>query len=183
MQCTNFECFKCDISISRRNIVYGDGNIRSKLLFIGEAPGATEDRFGKPFKGKAGQFLTTFLEEHGLYRDTHYFITNVVKCRPPNNRFPNQLEIDNCMPNLANEIITIKPIIIVTLGKLAFETIIGDDRPTLFRNRGLVFMYHNAFLLPMYHPSYILRINSLDTYLEDIKTLKQLYRTYINPFI
>lgn len=123
------------------------------------------------------------MEEFGFKRNMHYFITNVIKCRPPGNRVPFQYEIDNCLPNLANEIITLKPIIIVTLGKTAFSTVIGDSNPSLTRNRGKLFIYHNAFLVPMFHPSYILQKDDLTTYLEDWTLVRLLYKTFINPLI
>jgi DNA polymerase len=108
-------CKKCDLWRSRRNAVPGTGSVRSKVFFIGEAPGQSEDAIGKPFVGAAGEFLNTLLSEIGLSRED-VFITNVVKCRPPQNRQPLPLEIAACTPYLDRQISTIKPKVIVPLG-------------------------------------------------------------------
>jgi DNA polymerase len=108
-------CTKCPLSKSRKKAVPGEGNPRSKIMFIGEAPGSSEDVKGEPFVGTAGKLLDTLLSQIGLSRE-QVFITNVVKCRPPGNRQPNPLEIKTCTPYLDRQILIIRPRLIVTLG-------------------------------------------------------------------
>ncbi len=145
-------CEKCGLSKTRTQVVFGDGNIQSKVVFIGEAPGADEDAQGKPFVGRAGRYLNDVLKEVGLPRSEIY-ITNVVKCRPPENRTPTLEEIQKCIPYLIKEIEILNPKMIVLLGKTAATGV-------------LVFL--------TYHPSYLLRNPSASReYLEDMKKIKQ----------
>lgn len=111
-------CIKCPLCKCRKKAVPGDGNIRAKVLFVGEAPGSSEDVAGRPFVGAAGKFLNELLGQIGLERKG-VFITNIVKCRPPKNRKPNQLEIQTCTPYLIRQIRIIKPRLIVALGSTA----------------------------------------------------------------
>ena len=180
MSCQNFDCFKCDISLHRKNIVYGSGNTKASMMFIGEAPGAKENTTGKPFVGKSGSLLRAYLEHFGFDSNKHIYMTNVIKCRPPGNRDPNNIEIVNCMPNLVCEIQTVKPKIIVTLGKIALSVILGTSDFSLHQIRGNPFIFNNMVIMPLYHPAYIL-MNLNDSYDKDFKTIKILYKSLVNP--
>jgi uracil-DNA glycosylase len=118
-------CVKCPLCRSRKNAVPGEGDLRAKAFFVGEAPGNSEDAAGRPFIGAAGKFLEELLEQIGSKRK-NLFITNVVKCRPPKNRKPHQLEIQTCTPYLLRQIKIIKPRIIVTLGSTAAEYLLPE---------------------------------------------------------
>jgi len=153
------QCRKCPLYMHRRNPVFGEGSINSKIMFIGEAPGRNEDMIGRPFVGSAGKLLDEILSEVGLTRKEIY-ITNTVKCRPPNNRTPYKEEIEACLPYLLEEISILSPKIIVTLGRVSGETIYS----TLgLRWRGIVnerrvvkeVEYNNKRikLLSTYHPA------------------------------
>jgi len=178
---TNLDCLRCDLCIVRRNVVAGEGNLHSKLMFIGEAPGYKEDRTGRPFVGKAGTLLTTYMEAHGFDRRRNSYLTNTIKCRPPMNRIPTDVETLNCMPYLLKEILTINPTIIVSLGATALQTLFGNKGISLTRSRGYLYPLHNAVVYPMYHPSYILQSCNYFYYDQDFKTLSQLYKLLINP--
>ncbi len=148
-------------------IVFGEGNPDTKILFIGEAPGREEDLQGKPFVGRSGKLLTRILESAKAPRET-IFITNVVKCRPPNNRRPLPAEIAANKPLLMGQIKIINPQIICTLGSSAFEALIG--RPVkITKERGKPFPWNGITVLPTYHPAYILRNpKELETLVRDI---------------
>ncbi len=128
------ECTKCDLCKTRTNSVPGKGNFQSDVIFIGEAPGRNEDKHGEPFVGAAGKKLSAALEEAGVSRDNVY-ITNVVKCRPPNNRVPNTTERDICQDYLKQEIVIIKPKIICILGNTAYNSILGGSEITKYRGK------------------------------------------------
>ena len=117
-------CNKCKLYKGRHNIVFGTGNKNADLMFIGEGPGADEDRLGEPFVGRAGQLMNLAFQMVGLKRDEVY-IANIVKCRPPSNRNPEQDEADACMNYLRNQVILVKPKIIVLLRKCSFKKYIG----------------------------------------------------------
>jgi len=149
-------CIKCDMYRFRRNIVSGSGNKQSKILIIGEAPGTTEDRTGVPFTGVAGQLLRYVLNQ--LYIDSkQIFITNVVKCRPPNNRAPTDIELRNCRPYLLAELHITKPKIILLLGNKALKAFYPNLRTTISKERGKLKIFGNSIILATYHPAYILR--------------------------
>lgn len=151
------------------HIVYGQGNPNAHLMFIGEAPGKKEDELGKPFIGRSGELLTKTLDAIGIGRGD-IFITNVVKCRPPNNRTPTSKEIllyKNYF--LIAEIKIIKPKIIVTLGNVAFKTLLPEITDTLTGTRGKLFERDGLTIIPTYHPAYILRNNNkLNEFKNDI---------------
>ena len=128
------KCTKCDLCKTRTNSVPGKGNFQSEIVFIGEAPGRNEDKNGEPFVGVAGKKLSIALEEAGISRDDIY-ITNVVKCRPPNNRVPSTIERNMCQEYLKQEILIIKPKIICILGNTAFNSILGGSEITKFRGK------------------------------------------------
>lgn len=128
------ECKKCDLCKSRTNSVPGKGNFQSDVIFVGEAPGRNEDQKGEPFVGIAGKRLTLTLQNAGIVRDSIY-VTNVVKCKPPNNRVPSVLELNACKEYLQKEISIIKPRIICILGNTAFNSILGGSEITKYRGK------------------------------------------------
>ena len=128
------ECTKCELYKTRTNSVPGKGNFKSDVIFVGEAPGRNEDKQGEPFIGAAGKRLSLALEMAGVSRDDVY-ITNIVKCRPPNNRVPNTDERSTCQEYLKEEISIIKPKIICVLGNTAFNSILGGSEITKFRGK------------------------------------------------
>ncbi len=128
------ECKKCELCNSRTNSVPGKGNFKSDVIFVGEAPGRNEDRQGEPFVGAAGKRLTLALQNAGVLRESIY-ITNVVKCRPPNNRVPSSLELSTCKEYLQKEVSIIKPKIICILGNTAFNSILGGSEITKYRGK------------------------------------------------
>jgi len=149
------DCTRCPLHQGRRNIVFGEGNPRARLMFIGEGPGADEDRQGRPFVGRAGQLLTRMIAAMGLDRSQVY-ITNVVKCRPPANRDPEALEIKTCFPFLEAQIGAISPQVIVTLGRIAAYTLL-DTRESISDLRGRFCDRQSIPVMPTYHPSFLLR--------------------------
>ncbi len=128
------KCTNCDLSQTRTNSVPGKGNFHANVVFVGEAPGKSEDKQGEPFIGVAGKKLSTALEEAGISRDDVY-ITNIVKCRPPKNRVPTTIERQTCQEYLEDEIAIIKPKIICILGNTAFNSILGGSEITKFRGK------------------------------------------------
>ena len=155
-------CVKCPhLAASRKNVVFGVGNIDAKLMFIGEAPGADEDKQGEPFVGKAGQLLTKIIEATGLSRDSVY-IANILKCRPDTpgqtagNRKPTPQEMQTCIPYLHEQIDLIQPTVIVALGATAVEGLLGKTAG-ITRLRGNWQTYRGIPLMPTYHPAYLLR--------------------------
>lgn len=120
------QCRRCELRENVRGVVFGEGDPDAKLMFVGEAPGADEDRLGRPFVGAAGKLLDKILEAAGFVRDKVY-ITNVAKCRPPGNRIPTKSEADSCFPYLIRQIELIQPKIIVCLGTLATQYLIHRD--------------------------------------------------------
>lgn len=149
------DCTRCALHQHRRTIVFGEGNPTARLMFVGEAPGADEDRQGRPFVGKAGQLLTRMIEAMNLQRDEVY-ITNAVKCRPPNNRTPERTEIETCQPFLEAQIRTVSPDVIVALGKVPAGTLLGVNRP-ISEIRGRFHRKGDVQVMPTYHPSFLLR--------------------------
>lgn len=148
-------CTKCILYKTRTQPVFGVGNRDADWLFIGEAPGAEEDRRGEPFVGRAGQLLNAMLFAVGLKREDVY-IANVLKSRPPNNRDPQPGEVEACEPYLLRQIELIKPRIIVALGRHAAHSLLKTDLP-LGKLRGRRLSYHNTPLVATYHPAYLLR--------------------------
>lgn len=149
-------CTKCSLQVSRKNAVAGEGSLSARLMLIGEAPGRREDEQGKPFVGSAGKILTELLESIGLQRGEVY-ITNVVKCRPPNNRAPRSEEVETCKPYLLEQIARIKPKLIVLLGATAARCLLGKEAQ-LSKSRGKILKSRGkgledcAFFLT-YHPA------------------------------
>ena len=172
------ECTKCELAKTRTNSVPGKGNFQSDVIFVGEAPGRNEDKNGEPFVGIAGQRLTLALEEAGISRDSVY-ITNVVKCRPPNNRVPTISERNTCQDYLQKEISIIKPKIICILGNTAFNSILGGSEITKYR--GKIIKKDKQFYFLTIHPAATIYNQELITVLkEDIAKLFDLIRELKN---
>lgn len=148
-------CEQCSLCQTRTQVVFGLGNPKADLMFVGEAPGRDEDLQGKPFVGRAGQLLTKIIEAMGFSREEVY-IANVLKCRPPNNRPPKPEEIFQCEPYLMAQIVHIQPKVIVALGSFAAQTLLQTDRK-ISGLRGVFHDYHGVPLMPTYHPAYLLR--------------------------
>ncbi len=171
------DCRRCALAAGRRTVVFGEGNPRAALLFVGEGPGEVEDETGRPFVGPAGQLLTQILASVGIPREDVY-IGNVVKCRPPENRVPARQEVEACWDWLAAQIALIRPRIVVTLGNTPTQWFLGGSEG-ITQLRGRFHRWQGGIeVFPMYHPSYLLRNASKDkgspkyqTW-EDIKTLK-----------
>ena len=149
------DCRRCKLCDGRKQIVFGSGNPRARLVFVGEGPGAEEDVQGLPFVGAAGQLLTKMIQAMGLRRDDVY-ICNVVKCRPPGNRNPEPDEIAACEPFLRAQLQSIQPAVVVALGKFAAQTLLRDSTP-ITRLRGQWRTYQGMRLMPTFHPAYLLR--------------------------
>ncbi|WP_281950774.1 uracil-DNA glycosylase [Nitrosophilus kaiyonis] len=149
-------CHLCDLSKTRKNVVFGEGNPHAKLMFIGEGPGATEDEMGRPFVGRAGQLLTKMIENVLEIKREDVYIANIVKCRPPNNRVPTEEEAKTCMPYLIKQIEIINPKILVALGSTSYRYLTNDTTP-ISKIRGEIVKYKDKILIPTYHPSFLLR--------------------------
>ena len=149
-------CHLCNLSKTRTNVVFGEGDINAKLMFIGEAPGRDEDLQGKPFVGRSGEMLTKMINNVlGLSRDDVY-IANIIKCRPPQNRDPEVSEVESCIGYLYKQIEIIKPKIIVTLGRIAFRYLLDDMTP-ITKARGKIYDFKGIKVIPTFYPSYLLR--------------------------
>lgn len=148
-------CTRCKLCQGRTTIVFGSGSPNADLMCIGEAPGAEEDVQGKPFVGRAGQLLTRMLQSVGWDRD-EVFITNIVKCRPPQNRNPEPDEIASCEPFLLGQLAAIQPKVILALGTFAAQTLLKTREP-IGKLRGRVHPYGSIVLIPTFHPAFLLR--------------------------
>jgi uracil-DNA glycosylase family 4 len=148
-------CTLCPLSERRSNAVPGEGSYDTPLMFVGEAPGADEDRLGRPFVGRAGQLLTKIIAAMKFKREDIY-ITNVVKCRPPENRTPLRPEIDACQPYLLTQIKTIRPRVIVSLGKTATDFFVPSSAG-MSSLRGDFHDFGSIRVMPTFHPSYVMR--------------------------
>ncbi len=149
------DCRRCKLCTGRKNLVFGVGNPRAELVFVGEGPGEQEDLQGVPFVGPAGELLTKMIQAMGFTRDQVY-ICNVVKCRPPGNRNPEPDEIAACEPFLRAQLVALQPKVIVALGKFAAQTLLRDSTP-ITRLRGNWREYQGVKLMPTFHPAYLLR--------------------------
>ncbi len=164
------QCTACPLgSLGRTHVVFGEGNPDAELMFIGEGPGRAEDEQGKPFVGKSGQLLNRILELAEIKR-SNIFITNIVKCRPPNNRKPLPLEINTCKKILLfNQIKIIRPKTICTLGSAAIQGLL-EKNVKITKLRGTVLQIDSINIIPTFHPAYVLRNpKELPTLLNDIK--------------
>jgi DNA polymerase len=149
------ECTRCGLHEGRHTIVFGEGSPEADVVFIGEGPGAEEDRTGRPFVGRAGELLNRMIEAVGWRREEVY-ICNIVKCRPPQNRDPKLEEVAACSPFLAGQVRAIRPKAIVTLGKPAISTLLGRA-VAITRERGRWQEWNGIPVMPTFHPAYLLR--------------------------
>jgi DNA polymerase len=169
------DCTRCKLHrLGRRQIVFGVGNPEADLMFVGEAPGGDEDIQGIPFVGRAGQLLTDIIEKGLKLPRKDVYIANVIKCRPPQNRNPEQDEVETCEPFLFQQIDIIKPKVIVALGTFAARALLRTLDP-ISRLRGRIYEYRGAKLVPTFHPAYLLRnpASKRDVW-EDMKLVKRL---------
>ena len=149
------DCTRCKLHRSRSTIVFGEGDPHARIMFVGEGPGAEEDAQGRPFVGRAGQLLNRMIEAMGFRREEVY-ITNVIMCRPPNNRTPEPDEIATCEPFLFRKIRVIRPDVVVALGAIAAQSLLGTKAP-IGQIRGRFFDAHGTKIMPTFHPAFLLR--------------------------
>jgi len=173
-------CTKCELYKSRNNVVFGDGNPRSKIFVVGEAPGYYEDKTGKPFVGRSGKLLDKIFAACGFKREEHIYIGNIIKCRPPDNRMPTCEERENCFPYLLKQIEIINPKIIILLGSTALKQF-TDSNARITKMRGQWIKWNNYLAMPTYHPSALLRNPLLkrDAW-EDFKKIVYKYREIVD---
>jgi len=166
------DCQRCKLCKNRKNIVFGEGSAEAKIMFIGEGPGRDEDIQSRPFVGEAGKLLTSLIMKLGQKREEMY-IANIVKCRPPSNREPEEDEILTCRPFVEKQIEIVQPGVIVSLGKVATHALLKIKTP-ISRIRGNFFEYHGIPLMPTFHPAYLLR-NRKDKWLtwDDMKKVME----------
>lgn len=150
-------CHLCNLSKTRKNIVFGEGNHKARLMFIGESPGASEDESGKVFVGRAGTVLTNIIEKVLELKREDVYIANIIKCRVPGNRVPDLAEVSACKPYLMQQIDMVKPKIIVALGSTSFHHLTGEYDTPISKVRGEVLDFGDAKLIPTYHPNFLLR--------------------------
>ena len=148
-------CSRCGLRAGANGVVFGEGHPKAQIMFIGEGPGADEDRLGRPFVGAAGRLLDKIITSAGLSRESVY-IANIVKCRPPNNRAPQREEMETCFPLLETQIHLINPPILVLLGSVALKTIIQPDL-AITRTRGTWHSWKGRLVMPTFHPAALLR--------------------------
>ncbi len=170
------KCTLCALHAARKNVVFGDGNSSAKIMFIGEAPGVNEDEAGLPFIGRGGKLLSELLSEIGLLRGEHIYITNMVKCRPPENRDPKQDEIKLCSDYLNTQISIIKPKIIVCVGRIAAKTLICKNFK-MMSEHGKFTLIDDMNYTAILHPAAVLRNVNLKPLLkEDLILIKEKLR-------
>ena len=168
------QCRKCRLCETRKNVVFGVGNREADIMFIGEGPGADEDAQGEPFVGKAGKLMNMGFDMLGVKREEVY-IANIVKCRPPNNRNPQDDEAENCLDYLRNQVILIKPKIIVLLGSVALKNVLGKEYG-ITASRGKWLERKGILYMPTWHPAALLRDENKK--IDFIKDLKQVIKRY-----
>jgi DNA polymerase len=174
-------CRKCPLAETRRHAIFGEGHSEAPVMVIGEAPGRDEDRIGRPFVGRSGQLLDKILAACSFNRQEHVFISNIVKCRPPENRAPSPREAAVCMPWLQQQIECINPKIIILLGATALKYMAGSEYK-ITRDRGKWILLQQRMTMPVYHPSALLRNPNLkrDTW-EDFQKIFHKYRELVDP--
>ncbi len=149
------DCMRCKLHKGRKNIVFGEGSPDAPIMFVGEGPGREEDIEGRPFVGDAGKLLTSLINKLGLKREELY-IGNIVKCRPPANRDPEEDEIGTCMPFIKRQVEIIAPRVIIALGRVSAQALIGTKTP-ISKLRGRFYEFEGILLMPTFHPAYLLR--------------------------
>ena len=173
LRATALGCPRCGLARTRRQVVFGEGNENAEVLVVGEAPGAEEDRSGRPFVGRAGKLLDLLLASVGFPRESVY-ICNVLKCRPPGNRNPEPEEIEACSPYLRRQVELIGPRVILTVGTFPTQTLLGSPEP-ISRLRGRVHEYMGTPLIPTFHPAAVLRNPGwIRPVWEDLQRLREL---------
>ena len=176
-------CMRCKLGDTRNHLVFGSGSKDAKLVIIGEAPGAEEDKQGVPFVGRAGQMLTKMIENVIEVPRQEVFICNILKCRPPENRNPEEDEISCCEPYLKKQLEIINPKLILTLGKFASQWLLQSDTP-ISKLRGRFSSYHGIPCLPTFHPAYLLRNAKQKKFVhEDLLKVKEVYHNNLVPKI
>ncbi len=173
-QCKN--CFECELSKTRKNVVFGTGNPNSGIMFVGEGPGENEDLQGEPFVGRAGQLLNLMLDAVDLSREKNIYITNIVKCRPPHNRDPLESESERCIAYLRKQTAAIRPKIMVCLGRIAAIRLIKPDFKVT-KEHGMWFNKGGIWFMGTFHPAALLRnpVNK-PAAMEDLISLKNKMR-------
>lgn len=166
-------CRACVLRSGAKGVVFGEGNPRAGIMFIGEGPGQTEDETGRPFVGRAGQLLDRALRFIGFSRED-VFIANIVKCRPPNNRLPLPPEVEACLPHLKAQMRIIKPRVVVLLGALSSQTLI-NPAIRVTKDRGKWFTREGVEYLVTYHPAAVLRdeANKMKDFIGDMRSLRE----------
>jgi DNA polymerase len=172
-------CQKCKLCLTRQNIVFGVGNPDADIMFIGEGPGGDEDRIGEPFVGRAGQLMDKAFDILEIKRENVY-IANIVKCRPPHNRDPEDDEVLACMDYLRNQVMIVKPKIIVLLGRIALQNILGKEYK-ITSSRGIWVEKRGILYMPTWHPAALLRddMKKID-FLNDLKQVVEKVNKYNN---
>lgn len=174
-------CTKCPLHQTRNNVVFGNGNPNAAVMLIAEAPGYYEDKSGIVFQGKSGELLDKILAASGFNRKEHIYISNIVKCRPPSNRQPSDIEKAACLPYLYRQIELIDPKIIILLGATALKGLI-DPQARITQIRGQWIDWQNRLVMPTYHPSALLRNQQLKRPVwDDFKNVVTKYRELVNP--
>ena len=168
------DCQKCKLCKTRQNIVFGVGNPNADIMFIGEGPGGDEDSLGEPFVGKAGQLMNKAFDILGIKREDVY-IANIIKCRPPYNRDPEKDEIEACIGYLRNQVVIVKPKIIVLLGRIALQNILGEEYK-ITASRGKWVEKKGIMYMPTWHPAALLRDETKKIeFLNDLKIVKEMH--------
>ncbi len=171
------DCRRCKLASTRRNIVFGMGNPKADLMFVGEAPGADEDEQGLPFVGRAGQLLTKIIQAIDMRREDVY-ICNILKCRPPQNRNPEGDEIAACQPFLFRQIAAVRPRVICALGTFGAQTLLRTKEP-ISRLRGQFIDFHGTKFIATFHPAYLLRNpNEKRKVWEDVQKIRDYLRSF-----
>ncbi len=167
-----FQCRKCALADTRTNVVFGAGQKTAEIMFVGEGPGEHEDLQGEPFVGRAGQLLDDMLSLIGLSRQGNFYIANIVKCRPPQNRDPLNTEQDACIPYLEEQIALVRPKVIICLGRVAAQRLIKPDFK-ITQEHGQWFRRGDAWITAIYHPAALLRDpeKKPDTFV-DLRTIR-----------
>jgi len=176
-------CRQCALSQTRNNVIFGEGFVNAGIMIIGEAPGRDEDIQGRPFVGLSGQLLDKIMDACGFTRREHVYISNIVKCRPPDNRVPSPAEAEICLPWLLNQIEIINPKIMILLGATALKYMTGPNL-RITRDHGKWISCYDRLTMPVYHPAALLRDPRLkrDTW-EDFKNVVFKYRELIDPHL
>lgn len=167
------ECTRCELATHRTHIVFGEGNPKAQLVFVGEAPGADEDAQGRPFVGRAGQLLTKWIEGSLGMKRGDVYICNVLKCRPPGNRSPEKDEVETCSPFLIRQLDAIRPKLICCLGAVALQEMLGKP-VSISRLRGQFFDWRGMKMFATFHPAYLLRNPHADAEVQlDLRKIRQ----------